>query len=403
MDIPPSPLSKEDMEKFVNTAKLFSNNFDVLRNQIAKLQTISSITKSLSQQSELASRIFSTPEYRLLSVGLDRNVLYRNIVLQNKLANENFLNNINYIKQTFTSHVLTLSDFIHTSNLDAVNNLSKSYLSLTSEALSRASFNYTDHLLTQSKQLEEVSKIFYPLLQNQIKFINQETFANTNLFSKLITEYSKISIGSQIDLEKNRFNFQFKHETYIEEQQVAIKLKDGKVENDLIEFQDIQYNGQEYKILLVPNTKYSEFKNQYSSLSLEFNNTSLIISTATKETILFEEKDIKYSYNKTTKTISLGPYNHSLINREVGERQTRATKNFRFIHFVLDYTSSDVKETMWYFKNLEAEYEGNQYVDFNKNKRWKNAFDRTISFFPDAMKNLFVIGNDYIKLNAKYR
>lgn len=381
METIPSPLSKEAVENFAYIAKLASGNLDTVRNQLANLQTISSITKSLSQQSELASRIFSTPEYKLLSVVMNRNVLYRNIVLQNELANENFLNNINYIKQTFTSHVLTLSDFIHTSNLDAVNNLSKSYLSLTSEALSRASFSYTNLLLTQSKQLEEFSKTFYPILENQIKFINQETFANTILFKKLITEYSKISIGSQIDLEKNRFNFQFKHETYIEEQQVAIKLKDGKVENDLVEFQDIEYQGKDYKILLVPNTKYSEFKNQYSSLSLEFNKTSLIVGTATKESILFEEKDIKYSYNKTTKTITLGPYNHSLINREVGERQTRTTKNFRFIHFVLDYISNDLEETLWYFENLEAEYEGNPYINSNTNKRWKNAFDWTMSYF----------------------
>ena len=113
METIPSPLSKEDIERFTNMAKLASGNLDTVRNQLANLQTISSITKSLSQQSELASRIFSTPEYKLLSVGMDRNVLYRNMVLQNVLANENFLNNINYIKQTFTSHVLTLSDFIH--------------------------------------------------------------------------------------------------------------------------------------------------------------------------------------------------------------------------------------------------------------------------------------------------
>lgn len=252
--------------------------------------------------------------------------------------------------------------------------------------------------------------LVYPLIQAQIEFRNQQALFIQNFYKttndalrQYIVEWSKISLKIHADIANLRFNFEYTEERYTEQQQVVINLKDGNYEKGLIEYQEIEHEGNDYQILLVPKTKYDEFKNQYVSLSVDYGNKNLFIGSLTKEELNIAETELLYSYDHVTKTIILGPYVHSIINGDLKTPRKRLTKNFRFIHFVLKYISEHTNETIWFFGNLETEFETHKYVDKNNPKRWKNAFDRLVKLLPETMEDLFFIGSDYIQLNKKYR
>jgi len=135
--------------------------------------------------------------------------------------------------------------------------------------------------------------ILAPIIQVQLEFntiINKSLYITSDIVRQSIIEWAKLTLSLSVDLKLFRFNFEYTQEKYTEKHQVVINLKDGKKENDFIEYQDVEFEGQDFQVLLVPKTKYKDFKNQYTSLSVDYGNKSLFIGSATNHVNLQQFK-----------------------------------------------------------------------------------------------------------------